>query len=88
MNYRYGFELEGFCTTSTGAVIIPPKNYPTDGFPGLVEVRTNGGDDIEKQYFKLLSGVAKYPDVHFDHCFHRLEIAKHSLLIHHLHLHL
>lgn len=65
MNFKYGFELEGFCTTSTGAVIIPPKNYPTDGFPGLVEIRTQGGDDIEKQYFKLLSGVSKYLDVHF-----------------------
>lgn len=41
-NWLFGFEIEGFYQ-SDGKVQLPPKNYPTDSFPGLVEFRTSGG---------------------------------------------
>lgn len=36
-------------------VSLPPRNYPTDDFPGLVEARTVGGESLRKQFYMLLS---------------------------------
>lgn len=62
--FRFGFELEGFYDAKgAGANIdftIPPKSFPTDGFPGLCEVRTARGRDIEDAYFDLLKEYSKY----------------------------
>lgn len=57
---KYGFELEGFAVSSTG-VAIPPKSWSTDGFPGLVEFRTIGGDTIEKQLGSLVTEIISLP---------------------------
>ncbi len=52
--FKFGFELEGFYTPlPDGKFYLPPKNYPTDGFPGLIEVRTSGGDEITRQLFDI-----------------------------------
>jgi hypothetical protein len=50
--FQYGFELEGFFTDKEDeSKIIPtPKGFRTDfldGFPGLCELRTKGGDTLE-----------------------------------------
>jgi hypothetical protein len=63
MRLIFGFELEGF-HRQDGVVALPPNNYPTDGFPGLCEVRTTGGKSMEDAYFELLQQYHKYP---FDH---------------------
>lgn len=53
--YRYGFELEGFYRSpETGLITVPPVMYPTDGFPGLVEFRTDGHAILEDAFGKLL----------------------------------
>ncbi len=57
---RFGFELEGFYKEA-GKIALPPKHYPTDGFPGLCEVRTNGGKSLELAYFELLNEFRRYP---------------------------
>lgn len=61
MAYKFGFELEGFFETPEGQLQLPPVNYPTDGFPGLCEVRTVGGLDLEDAYFMLLNQFRMYP---------------------------
>lgn len=57
---NWGFELEGFYLNH-GGVTVPPVDYPTDDFPGLVEVRSVGGGGLEKQYYDILNQVRKYP---------------------------
>ena len=58
--FKFGFELEGFYIKD-GVVDLPPRNYPTDGFPGLCEVRTSGGKPLDEAYFELLRLYAKTP---------------------------
>lgn len=75
MTYLYGFEIEGFDTDSSTHNIIIPSNrinfFDKDGFPGLVEVRTSGGNScIHQAGFELLKEMAKYPSVRFDICEH------------------
>jgi len=54
--YLYGFELEGFAINPvTNTITIPPRRWPADGFPGLLEIRTNGGKSIKKAYGALLA---------------------------------
>lgn len=64
MKAQFGFELEGFYHED-GVITIPPLGYPADNFPGLVEVRTEGGADLDNAFFALIQGMCKYPDVHF-----------------------
>lgn len=59
MSYRYGFELEGFWTGPEG-IIVPPSNYPHDGFPGLIEFRSVGGKFLEEAWSDLLCHMSKY----------------------------
>lgn len=61
---KFGFELEGFFEDADG-VCIPPKEYPTDGFPGLVELRTSGGKLLEDAYAELVCLNLKHPGVNF-----------------------
>lgn len=58
--FRYGFELEGFYTTKELGTTLPPLGWPTDGFPGLIEVRTVGANTLEDAYLKLLIEYFKY----------------------------
>lgn len=53
---RYGFELEGFATLAN-VPVIPPKEWPVDGFPGLVEIRTTGGKGLHSAYAQILEGI-------------------------------
>ncbi len=52
MNYRYGLELECFYSVD-GMIQIPPKEFPVDGFPGLIELRTDGHHTLEGAFAKL-----------------------------------
>lgn len=55
MTYHYGFELEGFAIDmKTGDISLPPADWPTDGFPGLLELRSSGGKRAENAYYELL----------------------------------
>src|SRR3990167_4207405 len=57
MSFRYGFELEGFFTESNHLgtrFLLPPVTYPTDGFPGLVELRTTGHNTLLQAFSELL----------------------------------
>lgn len=69
--YKFGFELEGFYRNTDGQVTLPPKDYTTDDFPGLVEVRNHGGGDLEEQFYILLSHMDKYPSVDFTQWEHK-----------------
>lgn len=60
---RYGFELEGFLEKDN-QVVIPPIGFPVDGFPGLVELRNNGGSSLEDSYSKILAAYLTLPKVH------------------------
>lgn len=67
---RFGFELEGFYEIDgvvhpEREVSIPPKNYPTDGFPGLVELRTTGHHSLEDAYAGLVCENLSYPEVNY-----------------------
>lgn len=59
--FLYGFEVEGFYQGN--ADWIPPKNYPTDGFPGLVEFRTENGSSLEDCYAQLCGKSLIYSNV-------------------------
>jgi hypothetical protein len=52
MSFNFGFEVEGFYTVDN-TVQLPPKDYPHDDFPGLVEARTEGGKDLKTQLYLL-----------------------------------
>ena len=80
--YLYGFELEGFARDSKDQVTIPPRKWPCDGFPGLLEIRTSGGKPLRKAYGSLLAelfslSIKDYtPDFQtFEHKFSGKEIA-------------
>jgi len=64
--FKFGFELEGFCYDDNNKLIVPPKEYPTDGFPGLVELRTRGPNDLVSAYTQILMECLEYQDVTFD----------------------
>jgi hypothetical protein len=52
--FKYGFELEGFVGGEDNNVVIDlDTSLPRDGFPGLVEFRTTGGDDLIKQLLDI-----------------------------------
>jgi hypothetical protein len=68
---RFGFELEGFYKNEDGQITLPPKEYTTDDFPGLVEVRNTGGGDLEEQLYLLLAKKDKYPSVDFTQWEHK-----------------
>jgi hypothetical protein len=80
IGFRFGFELEGFNTNKDGEVQLPEKGMPLDGFPGLVEVRTSGGQTLEDAIWLLKREVSKYPLVNFSLCRHRFNAADLSLL--------
>ena len=61
--FQYGFELEAFYHDGLG-IAVPPKTWPTDGYPGLVEFRTTGFADLDQAYFNLLKEINKY-DINF-----------------------
>lgn len=67
MVYNFGFELEGFLVDDEGNVLVPNSSYPTDSFPGLVELRTQGGAPLNDALFKLASLMAEplVKDVNF-----------------------
>lgn len=54
---KFGFELEAFYLNDMGRVTLPPTGYPVDGFPGLVEIRTVGGQGLDEAYFEVLRMV-------------------------------
>ena len=62
---RYGFELEGYWKTgnSTG---LPPKTYPTDGFPGLIEFRTVNHHTLIGAWIYLLKDMFQFDLSGFD----------------------
>lgn len=64
--YRYGFELEGFVFKEVNGELVPtvpPKGYPTDGFPGLVELRTRGDNSLTDAYWEILNQYIKYTEL-------------------------
>lgn len=68
--FRYGFELEGFLLDKEDNLCVAPfgSSYPLDGHPGIVEIRTVGGGDLNQQYFNLLSVMSRLPkseELHF-----------------------
>lgn len=66
--FKFGFELEGFMFVGDGLLTIPPKTYPTDGFPGLVELRTRGAQRLEDAYADIITERVKHHDVDFNTC--------------------
>lgn len=60
MRYMYGFELEGFFFKE-GNLSVPENGLPVDGFPGLVELRTQGGDKLSKAYWNIFEEYIKHP---------------------------
>jgi hypothetical protein len=61
MTLRFGFELEGFYRDADGNVALPPTRYPTDGFPGLCELRSTGGKSLDDAYFEVLRQTMEKP---------------------------
>lgn len=59
-NFRFGFELEGFYSVNN-TITLPPKGYPTDGFPGLCEVRSSGGKSLWDAHTQLLGEYNRNP---------------------------
>ena len=62
MPLLFGLELEGFYRKS-GAITVPPETYPTDTFPGLVEIRTVGGAPLKDCYFTILKRLSELGSV-------------------------
>ena len=62
----YGFEVEAFYSTIPMPLDgklspeCPPKDWPLDGFPGLVELRTVGGKNIYDAFAELMKEKWKY----------------------------
>lgn len=59
--FHFGFELEGFEQDSSGKINLPSKDRTTDGFPGLIEIRTKGGAGLQEAYFDLLRQYVMNP---------------------------
>jgi hypothetical protein len=81
--FRYGFELEGFALGTGTEIVIPPIGWPTDGFPGLVEIRTTGPNLLEDAYFGILKGLYGIRDnicnlsiIHHEHKFSGKQVAE------------
>ena len=63
MVIKYGFELEGFVIDKLyGNVLLPTLSHPLDGFPGLVELRTKGGNSLEEAYSEIVKKYLYLPD--------------------------
>ena len=63
--FLYGFELEAFFlkqngTDGIGEVILPPKDWPADGYPGLLEFRSTGGLPLDDAFACLEKDYTKY----------------------------
>ena len=58
MTHKFGFEVEGFLVKNN-TIVVPPQHFPKDGFPGLIEIRTEGGGDLFDQFFNLYSILMK-----------------------------
>lgn len=80
MTWLYGFELEGFYEKHSGEISTPPIEYPTDGFPGLVEIKSSGGKDLVPAYFELLSEYVKYKNVSYKICEHTFSGKEQNIL--------
>lgn len=65
---KFGFELEGFYGDTE--ITVPPKEYPTDGFPGLVEFRSTGAKDIKQAYADIILAAMFHPVVQTNICEH------------------
>lgn len=77
---NYGLELEGFYKSGEN-IVIPPVGVPTDGFPGLVEVRTIGASrSLEEAFGHLLMEYYKYPNVCFSTFSHTFSPAERQTL--------
>jgi hypothetical protein len=63
---QYGFELEGFYYNSAHEFTTPPREYPTDGFPGLVELRTTGAACLDRCYSEIIRQSLKTPSTNFE----------------------
>lgn len=61
---KFGLELEGFFLEDD-KLAVPPKDYPVDGFPGLVELRTIGYKSLREAYGDILVAFSDTPDVDF-----------------------
>lgn len=61
--YLFGFELEGFEGGHSPLVPItlPKQDRSTDGFPGLIEIRTHKPTDLYSAYFDLLKQFTLNP---------------------------
>lgn len=60
MMYRYGFEWEMFYQEN-GAITLPPIDYPVDGMPGLVELRTYGHHSLEEAFTRIVTQTWQAP---------------------------
>lgn len=76
MTLKFGFELEGFYQEGT-AIGLPPSDWPTDGFPGLVEVRNSGGNELHTAYYDLLRRSRRYTEA-FSSCFMNTKAFEHT----------
>lgn len=66
MALQFGFELEGFHLDDEGNIDIPSLHIPRDNFPGLVELRNDGGAALVPALFTLASKMAD-PRYNRDH---------------------
>lgn len=65
MTILYGLELECFTVNQKDEVILPLSHFPKDGFPGIAEFRTVGGDSLSKAYWNVFNQFAQARvDVH------------------------
>lgn len=58
-NYLVGFEVELFVEDDKGTLILPPKDFPVDGFPGLVEVRSQPRSSVYLAYGDICAEMAR-----------------------------
>lgn len=73
--FIYGFELEGFYNPD-GTIAPPPASYPVDGFPGLIELRTTGGQSLDRCFSELVRQRLETPGADFatsSHTFSRAD---------------
>lgn len=84
--FRYGFELEGFYIGPfADEVLPPPEHYPADGFPGLVELRTKGGQSLEEAWAEIIKLSIDTPGVDFTRNVGKFSRDSHSVLRRRMH---